>query len=115
MEQLYTVNKILEKTNGDLVITKYDWENTLIAISEDGNICGGVCYTLCKNTIIIDTLTVHPDYRRQGVGTLLIQEIEKRHPNKKELCLIVALYNVNAMLTYDKLGFDIIQQYLSYE
>jgi len=57
----------------------------------------------------IITIDVHPDYRRQGLATLLMAEIEKRA--KKEgvvrIVLQVAPDNDPALALYQKWGFAI--------
>lgn len=57
--------------------------------------------------IYIDTLMVRSEFRRQGVGGLLIEETAKKHAwSGKPLGLLVDYTNPNARKLYIKSGFE---------
>lgn len=61
-----------------------------------------------SDEIYIDTLMVSPKYRRQGIGFLLINEVEKKFKESgKPIGLIVDHDNINAQNLYMKSGFSI--------
>lgn len=56
--------------------------------------------------IYIDTVSVSPEFRHQGIGTRLIQAIEERYKGiGKPLGLLCAHDNQEARKLYEKLGF----------
>jgi len=58
-------------------------ENTLLLLAKDGEkIVGAVlCYILPhpagEDTLYVHEFDTHPDYRRQGIGTKMIHELQK--------------------------------------
>lgn len=57
--------------------------------------------------IYIDTLMVRNEYRRQGIGSLLIESLAEKHIGcGKQLGLLVDYVNPNARKLYVKLGFE---------
>ncbi len=59
------------------------------------------------------SICVHPAYRRRGIGTALMEEIEKRLYNIFGICkfrLEVRVSNVPAINLYRKLGYKIINR-----
>ncbi len=56
--------------------------------------------------IYVDTLMVRPEYRGNGIGGRLIEEVEKKFKvHGKPLGLIVDYDNINAQKLYSKSGF----------
>lgn len=110
LEQLHALNAVLEKAHETMVGYTLPGAQvkttTLIAQSKEGVFCGGIGYILREDHVWIGSLAVHPDYRRQGIAKQLMKEVEKRHPDKQELRLLVSQDNSKAMSTYDALGFE---------
>jgi GNAT superfamily N-acetyltransferase len=54
-----------------------------ITAHEGGDYRGHVRYLTSKTRrkVLVDNLTVDPDHRRQGVGSSLMDELQRRHPN----------------------------------
>jgi GNAT superfamily N-acetyltransferase len=74
---------------------------------ESGELSGAIsyereregCYTLCR-------LMVHPDYLRQGIGSLLIEHLLFELP-KPSLCSVTAeIRNMPAIALYERYGFE---------
>src|SRR3989339_150276 len=57
--------------------------------------------------VYIGDLYVLPDYHRQGIGSLLMQEVEKWAKDRKlsDLAVLVYAFNQNAVSFYQKLGY----------
>ena len=55
----------------------------------------------------ITNIAVHPDYRRNGIGTLLVQEMIKcaKEKNMLGITLEVRISNITAQKLYTKYGF----------
>lgn len=56
----------------------------------------------------ITNIAVHPDYRRQGVGEALLQEMMERarREGAESMTLEVRVSNVAAQRLYEKMGFE---------
>lgn len=82
------VDKYNEIFNGNMLESELDDETT-------------------PDEIYIDTLMVRPEYRRQGLGALLIDGASKKFSNSgKPLGLLVDYINPNARKLYAKVGFE---------
>lgn len=81
---------------------------SLWIVAED---CGSVVGYVGSQTVLGEAdmmnLAVHPDYRRQGVGEKLINELISRlkEQGSHVLILEVRLSNAPAIALYEKLGF----------
>ncbi|MDX9696851.1 MAG: GNAT family N-acetyltransferase [Bacteroidales bacterium] len=100
--------------------TKKPCTELLVAVTDEGNIAGGVVYfsdmqyygsggtaTKEKNASGFRLLAVDPSYRGQGIGKLLTLECIKRANQNKSRCVVI--HTTKAMQTawkmYEKLGF----------
>ena len=75
------------------------------------NSMAGVCVFLkIYDELEIRYLSVHPSYKRRGLGKKLIYEIFKecKNENIKKIFLEVSLKNKQALCFYDYLGFKTI-------
>lgn len=82
------VNKYNEIFNGNMLENELDEETT-------------------SDEIYIDTLMVRPEYRRQGIGALLIEGAAKKFSDSgKPLGLLVDYTNQKARKLYSKVGFE---------
>lgn len=81
--------------------------NYLVAKNNDGKIIGyiGISYVLDSADII--SIVVHKDYTKNGIATLLLQEIFKfaKDNNIQKLMLEVRNSNIPAQKLYEKHGF----------
>jgi ribosomal protein S18 acetylase RimI-like enzyme len=82
-------------------------ENLFYKIEENGEIVGfAICRFLkTKNILSIDKIGIHPDYRKNGIGSKIIDEIKKRF---KVLRIDVVSDNIIAINFYKKNGFKIV-------
>lgn len=65
------LTQTLEEINQDFL------QQVFLKAVEDGDIIGSVRAYLEKGTVFIGRLIVEPEYQNQGIGTMLIQSIEK--------------------------------------
>ena len=65
-------------------------------------------YTIEKQRIYVSRLLVKPDYRRQGIGRLLVNHVVEiaKQMNYKEMSIGVDLDNYPALKLYIEAGFD---------
>lgn len=79
-----------------------------VAILQD-KIIGYLCVNLIFEEGHILNLAVHPDFRRQGIATRLMEELLKA--SKRENCSVFFLEvrgsNTEAKMFYERLGFKI--------
>ena len=83
---------------------------TAIGIHLNKSILGVCVFHKIYDEVEIRYLTVHPAYKRRGLGKKLIYRILKycKHENIKKIFLEVSLNNKQALRFYDYLGFNTI-------
>jgi ribosomal-protein-alanine N-acetyltransferase len=90
--------------------------NARTVVACDDQIRGfGIGY-VSGHTGVINTLDVHPSYRRQGIGTMLVRALEEQFLAKGAVFsrLEVALENTAALSLYRMLGYtgdEILKDY----
>jgi GNAT superfamily N-acetyltransferase len=79
-------------------------ENLFYKIEENGEIVGfAICrYLKTKNILSIDKIGVHPNFRKNGIGSKIIDEIKKQF---NVLRIDVVSENIIAINFYKKNGF----------
>lgn len=83
-------------------VSAYTWKSTIVCyISKRNKLIGFACLKLFyDNDIEIMYISIHKDYRRQGLGTKIIESIKRR------TCGIYLTSATKALLRfYKKLGF----------
>lgn len=81
----------------------------LKALDENNVIIGSV-RAFCNNgTVYIGKLMVHPSRQGQGIGTLLLLEMEKQYP-KKRYELFTSTRSEKNIALYQKLGYKIFDE-----
>ncbi|MDD2467609.1 MAG: GNAT family N-acetyltransferase [Desulfobulbus sp.] len=68
-------------------------------------IIGSVRASLDSDICKIGRLIVHPDYQSKGIGSLLVQDIERHFPNAKRFELFTGTKSVDNIRLYRKLGY----------
>lgn len=95
--------------------TIFDIENDyhkgtiLKAIDKNHVIVGSVRFYYVNDTVYIGKLMVHPDRRRQGIGTELLLEIEKKYPAPRYE-LFTSTESIYNIAMYQKLGYKIFDE-----
>ena len=89
---------------------KKDFENQffLKAIVE-GKIIGSVRAFEKKGTCFVGRLIVHPDFQNRGIGTKLINEIEKIFYTSERVELFTGDKSERNLYLYQKLGYQIFK------
>ena len=83
-----------------------DFENQLfLKVSTGKRIIGSVRGQMESETCHIARLIVHPDFRKQGIGTRLIEEIEVRFKQARRYELFTGHKSENNLRLYKKLGY----------
>lgn len=90
----------------DEVIDEYNNGVILKMVNEKSTIIGSVRAKETDGTIYIGKLMVHPNYRHNGYGTRLIQEIEDYFPNKRYE-LFTSTRSKDNIRLYQSLGYKI--------
>lgn len=98
----------------DRMIAEKDFFNCFIAETSDNKIIGYVTYFFCYYTwtgkaLYMDDLYVEPDFRGQGVGSMLIHQIIEyaKDTGCHKLRWQVSEWNKPAIDFYQKLGAEI--------
>ena len=77
-----------------------------IVIEENKKIIAYIILRYLKNSINIYSLAVHPNHRKKGEGSFLLNEANERSLSfKKEINLYVRISNENAIGFYEKHGY----------
>ncbi len=79
-------------------------DHTFLKVVADGKIVGSVRTKNDGDTCYIGRLIVHPDFQNQGIGTKLINEIEKLHEADRYELFTGSKSERNLYL-YKKLGY----------
>ncbi len=76
----------------------------------DGKIIGYICVRQIADECHLLNLTVHPDFRRRGIATLLFTDILKdlKESGGRFLYLEVRASNHDARRLYEKFGFKMV-------
>ena len=73
----------------------------------DGRIVGYVLFWLVSEEVDIHNIAVHPDFRRQGIGRLLLEQVvaAARRQERLRVTLDVRFSNASAQSLYRSFGF----------
>jgi len=58
-------------------------DNYELGLYQDGEIIGLVQYTIYNDILKVSDILVRPEYRRQGMGSRMMQYIKTKHPTAK--------------------------------
>lgn len=75
----------------------------------NGNIVGSVRAYMKQDTCLIGRLIVHPDFQNQGIGTKLMNEIEKRFNQARKYELFTGHKSDRNLYLYQKLGYSLFK------
>ena len=78
----------------------------LVALNDDMVVGYIGSQTVCEETDMMN-VAVHPDWRRKGIGEILIEQliVQLKQRGSRSLSLEVRSSNVPAVALYEKLGF----------
>jgi len=105
LEYLEEANKLLSNFNYKITLESFDNVFFRCLIYYDKNIKGILVYDLLYDRIEIEYILVQDEYRKYGIGSKLLKEIEKN--NVKNITLEVRESNISAIEFYKKNGFKI--------
>jgi [ribosomal protein S18]-alanine N-acetyltransferase len=73
----------------------------------DGRIVGYVLFWFVSEEVDIHNIAVHPDFRRQGIGRLLLEQVvaAARRQDRVRVTLDVRFSNTSAQSLYRNFGF----------
>lgn len=91
------------------VQTEYKSGIILKALNANDKIVGSVRVFIKNDTVHIGKLIVHPDFRRKGIGTKLLLEIEIRFPDYRYE-LFTSTQSVSNLSLYQSLGYKIFKE-----
>jgi len=84
-------------------------DHIILKVVLDGKVIGTVRAYEKDGTCYVGRLAVHPDMQNRGIGTALMQEIEKSYcPKRYEL--FVGSKSDNNLHLYKKLGYNIYER-----
>ena len=95
-----TLEELTEEFNNGVVIK---------IVLDNNSIIGSVRANMKGDTVYVGKLMVHPDYRRKGLGSRLLMEIEKCFP-KKRYELFTSTKSVDNIRLYERIGYEIFKQ-----
>jgi ribosomal protein S18 acetylase RimI-like enzyme len=88
-----------------------DFENQVfLKALEDGRIIGSVRAHLDRGSCRIGRLVVHPELQNRGIGTTLMKEIERLHPEAGRFELFTGHKSKRNLHLYRKLGYRIFRR-----
>lgn len=87
--------------------------NKFLVVEKDGEIIGFIDFMITFNSATISQIAITKKYRRQGIASLLIREMEMCFPKEGEdivenVTLEVRASNVPAIKLYEKDGYEVV-------
>lgn len=106
IDEVEAANKLLFNFNYNLNTESFNnpFFNSLVYI--DDGIKGIIIYNLLYDRVEIDYIIVDKNYRKKGIGSLLLKQVEKNKLNN--ITLEVRESNIYAINFYKKNGFEIV-------
>jgi len=98
----YTIPPLIQTLEG---ITADFSDQLFLKASVEGKIIGSVRGHLLRLTCFIGRLIVHPAHQRRGIGTALMDEIEKRFQGAKRFELFTGHKSEGNLRFYERLGY----------
>ena len=105
----------VEKMKNQLQLIKNE-NNHIILVCENkgiivGSVMGIVCRELygdCSPFLVIENMIVDKQHRKQGIGTMLLEALERnaRARNCTQMILVTEINRIDACIFYESLGFS---------
>ena len=104
LSTIESMNESLENNKNELVFVALHGNKII------GFICGQLYSSICYSNSLqceITELIVDENYRRNGIGTILMErmELEFTKNNVHEIVLLTGINNINAQKLYEKRGY----------
>lgn len=80
-------------------------KKTIFKATVDGEMVGAVRALLNDGTCYIGMLCVHPSFQKQGIGTRLIEAVEKNFKEYERFELFAGIKSYSNIQLYEKLGY----------
>jgi len=79
----------------------------LVAVGENGQLRGYLCAQTVADEIQIHNVALDPQFRRQGIGRLLLEDAEQEGVERGAVCAIleVRVTNTAALAMYGRMGY----------
>ncbi len=81
-------------------------KEVFLKVSFDGAIIGSVRAYTEQDTCFIGQLIVHPNFQNQGIGTMLMNEIERCYSSARRFELFTGEKSERNIRLYRKLGYQ---------
>ena len=108
LSTLETLSKTVVEYKADLGIAFDGDSDRVLAVDENGNIIGGcLAEVYCWNIMFIDILWFDEAYRKQGLGSQMLQEMERIAGEKNCTLIHLDTYDFQAKDFYLKHGFEV--------
>ena len=113
--QVEDIETRLEEYDENYITYKMDG-NIQIGVEDNGKLIAGLdaCITAFK-ILYVSTVFVDENYRRQGVGEMLIREMEKRALTMGVNTIRLDTFNWQGKDFYEALGYTCVGQYENVE
>lgn len=106
-ETSYIRRKLIEFNSKNVPNGTYE-EINLCLKDDNGRIIAGLLSAICWNWMEIDILWVDDDYRRQGLGKILLEEAEKIAKAKSCTFIKLNTFSFQAPEFYKKYGYEVM-------
>lgn len=109
-EEDFIVNKIIEFNSSKLSLEKsYNviWMNRVIENENKEIVAGIICKMYCDSCIYVDLLWIDERYRKKGLGTKLLTEVETKAKEKGCHLIHLDTFDFQAKDFYLKNGYEI--------
>jgi ribosomal protein S18 acetylase RimI-like enzyme len=83
---------------------------TFLKACLDGKIVGSVRVSFNRGTCFVGRLIVHPEHQKKGIGTKLMETIEKIFPSTARFELFTGSRSEGNIRLYEKLGYRIFRK-----
>jgi len=85
-------------------------EKTFLKVVSKGQIIGSVRFNDIDGYVTVDRIVVMPEHQNQGIGTMLLKEIESRVPNAVAFQLFTGNKSKRNIHLYKKMGYKIVKE-----
>lgn len=116
IQEIKDVENQLERYDAQYVTGDLHEIFQLGCVNDNGEVIGGVFATsTAYNIVYISILWVHQDYRRQGVGRLLIETLENKAQKQGAHLIRLDTFDWQGKAFYQALGYEEVGCYSSEE